>query len=73
MVRILVEVSLQLHRSRYWKTATIDAQLTTRAAKIFWAVDVIIPVKPARCHRCQHSLHGEDPNPNGTKSQRFLP
>jgi transposase len=27
------------------------------------AVDVIIPVKPARCPRCQHALQGEDPLP----------
>jgi hypothetical protein len=34
--RILAEASLQPHRSRYWKTAMIDAQFTTRAAKILW-------------------------------------
>ena len=27
------------------------------------AVDVVIPVKPERCHRCQHLLQGEDPQP----------
>jgi transposase len=27
------------------------------------AVDVIIPVKPERCPRCQHALQGEDPLP----------
>ena len=26
-------------------------------------VDVVIPVKPERCHRCQHLLRGEDPQP----------
>jgi transposase len=26
-------------------------------------VDVVIPVKPERCHRCQHPLQGEDPQP----------
>jgi transposase len=26
-------------------------------------VDVVIPVKPDRCHRCQHPLPGEDPQP----------
>ena len=36
MARILAAASLQPHRSRYWKTATIDAQFTTRAAKILW-------------------------------------
>jgi hypothetical protein len=36
VARILAAASLQPHRSRYWKTATIDAQFTTRAAKILW-------------------------------------
>jgi transposase len=27
------------------------------------AVDVVIPVKPVWCHRCQHPLRGEDPQP----------
>jgi transposase len=26
-------------------------------------VNVVIPVKPARCRRCQYLLHGEDPQP----------
>jgi transposase len=26
-------------------------------------VDVVVPVKPARCHHCQHPLQGEDPQP----------
>jgi transposase len=26
-------------------------------------VDVVVPVKPARCHHCQHLLQGEDPQP----------
>jgi transposase len=36
IARIVALASLQPHRSRYWKTATIDAQFTTRAAKILW-------------------------------------
>jgi transposase len=27
------------------------------------AVDVVIPVRPVWCHRCQHPLCGEDPHP----------
>jgi transposase len=27
------------------------------------AVGVVRAVKPARCHRCQHPLHGQDPQP----------
>ena len=27
------------------------------------AVDVVVPVKPERCHHCQHLLQGEDPQP----------
>jgi transposase len=26
-------------------------------------VEVVVPVKPERCHRCQHLLWGEDPQP----------
>jgi DDE superfamily endonuclease/Homeodomain-like domain len=36
IARIWAAASLQPHRSRYWKTATVDAQFTTRAAKILW-------------------------------------
>ena len=27
------------------------------------AVDVVLPVKPMCCRRCQHPLQGEDPQP----------
>jgi hypothetical protein len=33
---MLAEASLQSYRRSCWKTATIDAQFTTRAAKILW-------------------------------------
>jgi len=26
-------------------------------------VDVVVPIKPERCHHCQHPLQGEDPQP----------
>jgi transposase len=35
-------------------------------ARALWpgeAVDVVIPVTPTRCRRCQHLLQGEDPQP----------
>lgn len=35
----------------------------TRALLPVEAVEVIIPVKPERCPRCQHPLRGEDPRP----------
>ncbi len=35
----------------------------TRAMVPIEAVDVVCPVKPERCPRCQHPLHGEDPQP----------
>jgi transposase len=35
----------------------------TRALLPVEAVDVVIPVKPQRCCRCQHPLPGEDPQP----------
>jgi transposase len=36
VARILATASLQPHRSRYWKTATIDERFVTQAAKILW-------------------------------------
>jgi hypothetical protein len=34
--RILRQVDLQPHRTRYWKTARLDAQFKQRAEKILW-------------------------------------
>lgn len=34
--RILHDVSLQPHRTRYWKTSQLDAEFKTRAEKILW-------------------------------------
>jgi transposase len=39
VARILAAASLQPHRSRYWKTATIDEQFRARAAKILWCYE----------------------------------
>lgn len=39
VARILAAASLQPHRSRYWKTATIDERFTTLAAKILWCYE----------------------------------
>jgi hypothetical protein len=36
VARLLAQASLQPHRHRYWKTATIDEQFMTQAAKILW-------------------------------------
>jgi transposase len=36
-------------------------------------VDVVIPVKPARCPRCQHPLHGEDLQPQRHQVAEILP
>lgn len=36
VVQGLAAASLQPHRSRYWKTATIDERFVTQAAKIWW-------------------------------------
>ena len=35
----------------------------TRALVPIEQVEVVIPVKPERCHHCQHPLQGEDPQP----------
>ncbi len=34
--RILAEVDLQPHRTRYWKTARLDAQFKERAEHVLW-------------------------------------
>jgi hypothetical protein len=39
IARILASASLQPHRSRYWKTATIDEKFTERAAQILWCYE----------------------------------
>lgn len=36
VARISASARLQPHRSRYWKTATIDERFTALAAKILW-------------------------------------
>jgi transposase len=37
------------------------------------AVDVMIPIKPARCHCCQYPLHGEDAKPQRHQVTDLLP
>jgi transposase len=39
VARILAAASLQPHRSRYWKTATMDEQFSRRAAQILWCYE----------------------------------
>jgi hypothetical protein len=39
VARIVAAASLQPHRSRYGKTATIDEEFTQRAAKILWCYE----------------------------------
>jgi hypothetical protein len=39
VAHILAAASLQPHRSRYWKTATIDEEFTTLAAKVLWCYE----------------------------------
>jgi hypothetical protein len=36
VARILAAASVQPHRRRSWKTATIDARFVTKAARILW-------------------------------------
>jgi hypothetical protein len=42
IARILAEASLQPHRGRYWKTATLDEEFTTRAARILWCYERVV-------------------------------
>jgi transposase len=37
------------------------------------AVAAVMSVKPARCRRCQHSLHGEDPQPRRHQGTEIPP
>jgi Integrase core domain. len=39
---ILASASLQPHRSRYWKTATIDEEFESRAAKVLWCYERVL-------------------------------
>lgn len=41
VAQMLADASLQPHRSRYWKTARIDEQFTTRAAQVLWCYERI--------------------------------
>ncbi len=41
VARILAAASLQPHRSRYWKTATIDDEFVTLAAKVLWCYEQV--------------------------------
>ncbi len=68
VARILQAASLRPHRTRYWKTATIDEHFTTLAAKVLW------------CYERVSSLHarGEvviclDEKPNIQALERRLP
>jgi transposase len=36
----------------------------TRALVPIEEVDTVVPLKPQQCHRCQHPLQGEDPQPH---------
>jgi hypothetical protein len=39
VARILKAASLQPHRSRYWRTATIDDAFTCQAARVLWCYE----------------------------------
>jgi hypothetical protein len=39
IARLLAGASLQPHRSRYWKTATIDEQFVAAAAQVLWCYE----------------------------------
>lgn len=41
VARLLANASLQPHRSRYWKTATLDEVFTTRAAQVLWCYEYV--------------------------------
>jgi hypothetical protein len=39
VARLLADASLRPHRSRYWKTATIDEHFVAAAAKVLWCYE----------------------------------
>jgi len=39
VARLLADASLQPHRSRYWKTATIDSEFMRRATQVLWCYE----------------------------------
>src|SRR5262249_15282852 len=41
VAHILAEASLQPHRSRYWKTARLDAEFLRLAAKVLWCYEYV--------------------------------
>jgi len=41
VARFLADASLQPHRSRYWKTATIDSEFMRRATQVLWCYENI--------------------------------
>jgi len=41
VAHILAGASLQPHRSRYWKTARLDAEFLTLAAKVLWCYEYV--------------------------------
>lgn len=68
VARILAEAGLQPHRSRYWKTATIDEEFTTRAAQILWCYERVEWLR-----RRGEVVIGVDEKPNIQALERLKP
>jgi hypothetical protein len=68
VAHLLREASLQPHRSRYWKTATIDAEFTRRAAQILWCYEYV-----EWLHECGDVVICVDEKPNIQALERCAP
>jgi hypothetical protein len=68
VARILASASLQPHRHRYWKTATIDEEFTRRAAQILWCYERV-----ARLYQRGEVIICVDEKPNIQAIERGAP
>jgi transposase len=68
VARILAAASLQPHRSRYWKTARLDEEFVTLAAKVLWCYEHV-----ERLHERRELVICMDEKPNLQALRRCAP
>ncbi len=65
---ILREADLQPHRSRYWKTPTLDAEFVERASRVLWCYEQV-----ERLYRREEIILSLDEKPNLQATERTRP
>lgn len=65
---ILREADLQPHRSRYWKTPTLDAEFVERASRVLWCYEQV-----ERLYRRDEIILSVDEKPNLQATERTRP